>query len=82
MPRRDWNWDRSHGRATFQGYLARYTHRVALSNDRLLRLDHDRVHFQYKDYSDASQSKTTSLEATEFIRRYLLHVLPPGFHRI
>jgi len=64
------------------GYLARYTHRVALSNDRLLRLEDDRVHFQYKDYSDASQSKTTSLEALEFIRRYLLHVLPPGFHRI
>ncbi|MCP4658818.1 MAG: hypothetical protein GY856_25690, partial [bacterium] len=61
---------------------ARYTHRVALSNDRLLRLEDDRVHFQYKDYSDASQSKTTSLEAPEFIRRYLLHVLPPGFHRI
>jgi len=53
-----------------------------LSNDRLQRLEDDRVHFQYKDYSDAGQSKTTSLEAPEFIRRYLLHVLPPGFHRI
>ncbi|MCP4549577.1 MAG: tyrosine-type recombinase/integrase, partial [bacterium] len=42
----------------------------------------DRVHSQNKDYSDASQSKTTSLVAPEFSRRYLLHVLPPGFHRI
>ncbi len=64
------------------GYLARYTHRVAISNDRLLRLEDDRVHFRYKDYKDDGEWKETSLHVFEFIRRLLLHVLPDGFQRI
>ena len=70
------------GKEAGLAYLARYTYRVAIANDRLLRLDDDRVHFRYKDYADASAWKETSLEAHEFLRRYLMHVLPPGFHRI
>ncbi len=63
-------------------YLARYTHRVAISDDRLRRLEDDRVVFDWKDYRDDSQMKVTSLEAVEFLRRFLMHVLPSGFHRI
>ena len=63
-------------------YLARYTHRVAISNSRLLSVQNDRVHFQFKDYADGMKPKTTSLEATEFIRRFLMHVVPNGFMRI
>ncbi len=63
-------------------YLARYTHRVAISNSRLLSVQNDRVHFQFKDYADGMKRKTTSLEATEFIRRFLMHVVPNGFMRI
>jgi len=63
-------------------YLARYTHRVAISHDRLQRLDSDRVVFEWKDYRDDSKVKVMSLEAVEFLRRFLMHVLPSGFHRI
>ena len=65
-------------------YVGRYTHRVAISNDRIQDIDHDEVRFTYKDYrADPAQSlKTMTLAATEFIRRFLLHVLPLGFHRI
>jgi Putative transposase/Transposase zinc-binding domain len=63
-------------------YLARYTHRVAISNHRLCRLEHGRVTFRYKDYADGHQPKTMTLGATEFLRRFLLHVLPRGFVRI
>lgn len=63
-------------------YLARYTHRVAISHDRLQRLDNDRVVFDWKDYRDDNQVKTMSLEGVEFLRRFLMHVLPSGFHRI
>ena len=65
-------------------YLARYTHRVAISNSRLLQLDDDRVSFRWKDYRENSQDcrKVMSLAVGEFIRRFLLHVLPNGFHRI
>ncbi len=63
-------------------YLARYTHRVAISDDRLRRLENDRVVFDWKDYRDESKVKTMSLDAVEFIRRFLMHVLPSGFHRI
>jgi hypothetical protein len=65
-------------------YVGRYTHRVALSNHRLLGMDEGQVRFTYKDYrADPSESsKTMTLAATEFIRRFLLHVLPIGFHRI
>jgi hypothetical protein len=60
-------------------YLARYTHRVAISNRRLLSMEHGRVTFQWKDYAAGNQAKTMTLEAVEFIRRFLLHVLPSGF---
>jgi hypothetical protein len=63
-------------------YLARYTHRVAISNQRLLSMENDRVTFAYKDYADGNQSKVMTLSATEFIRRFLLHILPGGFVRI
>ena len=63
-------------------YLARYTHRVAISNDRLLRLDGDRVTFSYKDYSQGGRRREMILPAEEFIRRFLLHVLPEGFVRL
>jgi predicted Zn-ribbon and HTH transcriptional regulator len=65
-------------------YLSRYTHRVAISNSRLIRLDHNAVTFKWKDYraKDRERWKTMTLPAQEFIRRFLLHVLPKGFHRI
>jgi hypothetical protein len=65
-------------------YLARYTHRVAISNSRLVALDADHVTFRYKDYRRNGQDRyrTMTLVPGEFIRRFLLHVLPKGFHRI
>jgi Putative transposase/Transposase zinc-binding domain len=65
-------------------YLARYTHRVAVSNRRLVALDADGVTFRYKDYRRNGQERyrTMTLVPGEFIRRFLLHVLPKGFHRI
>lgn len=65
-------------------YVGRYTHRVALSNQRLVTIDDGHVRFRYKDYrADPAQTqKTMTLAATEFMRRFLLHVLPAGFHRI
>ena len=63
-------------------YVARYTHRVAISNDRLLDIEHGRVSFSWKDYRDNNQRKTMALAAEEFIRRFLMHVVPKGFQRI
>lgn len=63
-------------------YLGRYTHRVALSNSRLISMRDGRVRFQYKDYADGQKSKRMTLSAEEFLRRFLLHVLPKGFVRI
>ena len=63
-------------------YVGRYTHRVAISNNRLLDIDGGKVTFRYKDYRHDSQQKTMTLDAEEFIRRFLLHVLPDGFQRI
>ena len=63
-------------------YVGRYTHRVAISNNRLVDIDNGRVKFHWKDYRDNSQIKVMDLEADEFIRRFLLHVLPEGFQRI
>jgi hypothetical protein len=63
-------------------YVGRYTHRVAISNNRLLDLDNGQVAFEWKDYRAAGQVKTMTLSAEEFIRRFLLHVLPDGFQRI
>jgi len=63
-------------------YVGRYTHRVAISNNRLLDIDHGRITFRYKDYRHEGEQKTMTLDADEFIRRFLLHVLPDGFQRI
>jgi hypothetical protein len=63
-------------------YLARYTHRVAISNRRLLSIEDGRVTFDYKDYADGNKAKVMTLEAMEFIRRFLIHILPSGFVRI
>ena len=63
-------------------YLARYTHRVALSNNRLLAIEEGRVRFRWKDYRNGNRQKAMTLAADEFIRRFLLHVLPEGFQRI
>src|SRR6201997_272815 len=63
-------------------YVGRYTHRVAISNNRLLDIAEGKVTFRYKDYRHDAQQKTMTLEAEEFIRRFLLHVLPEGFQRI
>ena len=63
-------------------YLARYTHRVAISNHRLRSLEQGRVTFEWKDYADRSRTKNMTLDAVEFIRRFLLHVLPFGMVRI
>lgn len=63
-------------------YLGRYTHRVAISNQRLLAHDETTVSFSWKDYRHHHQRKTMTLTAEEFLRRFLLHALPPGFQRI
>lgn len=65
-------------------YLGRYTHRIAISNDRLLALKHGQVTFQWKDYRRRGRQKSRSLTlpAEEFLRRYLIHVVPPQFRRI
>ena len=63
-------------------YLGRYTHRVAISNNRLLDFADGQVTFQWKDYRHDSQPKTMRMDAAEFTRRFLLHVLPSGFQRI
>jgi hypothetical protein len=63
-------------------YLARYTHRVAIGNRRLTALEGDEVSFRWKDYAHGGKRKTMTLKAIEFIRRFLLHVLPAGFVRI
>ncbi len=63
-------------------YLGRYTHRVAISNDRLLGLDEGIVRFRWKDYTDGDRIKVMPLPAAEFLRRFLLHVVPDGFVRI
>ena len=63
-------------------YLGRYTHRVAISNARIKNFDKDSVTFEYKDYKDKSQKKLMKLAGPEFIRRFLLHVLPSGFTKI
>ena len=85
LRRREWV---VYSKAPFDGparvldYLGRYTHRVAISNERLLSLDGGRVRFRFKDYRQPHRLKTMTLPASEFIRRFLLHLLPPGFHRI
>jgi Putative transposase len=63
-------------------YLARYTHRVAISNHRLVKLEGGRVTFRYHDYADARKEKLLALSAEEFLRRFVQHVLPKGFMKI
>jgi hypothetical protein len=63
-------------------YLGRYTHRVALSNDRILSAHNGEVTFSYRDRKDQNRKKTMTLDAHEFIRRFLLHVIPKGFVRV
>jgi hypothetical protein len=63
-------------------YLARYTHRVAISNQRLISLENDRVTFRWKNYARGNQPATMTLKAVEFVRRFLLHVLPRGFVKV
>ena len=63
-------------------YLARYTHRVAISNHRLVAVTDETVAFRWKDYRHGSQVRTLTLDVDEFLRRFLLHVLPKGFVRI
>ena len=65
-------------------YLSNYTHRVAIANSRLIRMDQNCVTFKWKDYREKGEKrfKQMTIQTGEFIRRFLLHVLPPGFHRI
>jgi hypothetical protein len=63
-------------------YLGCYTHKIAISNHRIISVTGDKVCFRYKDYRDESKNKIMTLEATEFIRRFSLHILPKGFVRI
>jgi hypothetical protein len=63
-------------------YLGRYTHRIAISNHRLLAFDGESVTFRWKDYAHRGKQKKMTLLATEFLRRFFLHVLPKGFVRI
>ena len=63
-------------------YLGRYTHRVAIANSRLTSIDSGQVAFRWKDYRHHDKAKIMTLAADEFIRRFLLHTLPDGFHRI
>jgi hypothetical protein len=72
------------GPAAVLAYLARYTHRVAIANSRLIAANHNGVTFRYKDYraDGRARQKVMTLGTSEFIRRFLIHVLPKGFHRI
>jgi len=72
------------GPAAVLAYLSRYTHRIAIANSRLLSMDEQGITFKWKDYrrKKAKQYTTMTLTADEFIRRFLLHVLPGGFHRL
>jgi hypothetical protein len=64
------------------GYLARYTHRVAITNHRLVAFENDQVTFRWKDYAHGNKKRNMTLSSQEFLRRFLLHVLPRGFVRI
>ncbi len=63
-------------------YLGRYTHRIAISNNRISNMDNDKVTFGWRDYSDDNKNKLMTLDAFEFIRRFLLHILPDRFVKI
>ena len=70
------------GPKTVLKYLARYTHRAAISNHRLLSMEDGHVYFRWKDYAHGPQWRTMKLSAIEFVRRFLMHVLPSGFVRV
>jgi hypothetical protein len=70
------------GPAQVLAYLGRYTHRVAIANSRLVSVTDQHVAFRWKDYRHHGKAKIMTLDADEFIRRFLLHTLPDGFHRI
>ena len=70
------------GPAQVLDYVGRYTHRVAISNNRLVSMDEGKVRFRWKDYRDGNRQKIMTLDANEFIRRFLIHALPDGLHRI
>jgi hypothetical protein len=63
-------------------YLSRYTYRIAISNTRIIKVDEHNVYFHWKDYADHHRKKIMKLEGVEFLRRFLMHVLPGGFMRI
>jgi len=63
-------------------YLGRYTHRVAISNNRIVSCENGKVTFRYRDYADGNKNKVMTIRADEFIRRFLMHVLPRGFRKI
>lgn len=63
-------------------YLGRYTHRVAISNSRILKLEDDKVSFKWRDYKENNKWKVMTVSAEEFIRRFLIHVLPRRFMKI
>lgn len=63
-------------------YLGRYTHRVAISNARIVDVVNDNVHFKWKDYRHGGKTKIMKVDAVEFISRFMMHVLPCGFHKI
>ena len=83
--RQSWN---VYAKAPFNGpqtvieYLGRYTHKVAISNHRIVEIDNERVHFHYKDYRQGCRNRRMSLTGTEFLRRFCQHILPPGFRRM
>src|SRR5437868_1945897 len=70
------------GPAQVLAYLSRYTHRVAISNRRIVAFADHKVTFQWRDYANANRSKLMTLDALEFVRRFLLHILPDRFVRI
>src|SRR5438034_6301372 len=70
------------GPAQVLNYLGRYTHRIAISNNRLLAFQDGKVTFQWKDRKNANRKSTMTLDAHEFIRRFLIHVLPHGFAKL
>jgi hypothetical protein len=67
---------------TVVGYLARYSHRIAITNARVLAVDERQVAFRIKDYRDRGRPKVLTLDGEEFVRRHLQHILPKGFMRI
>lgn len=63
-------------------YLGRYTHRVAISNERILKIEEGKVTFKWRDYKDGNKMKEMTVSIEEFIRRFMLHILPPRFMKI